>query len=254
MLAGRRHRTGGGVNLNAQSISLWLAAVFGAVLVASFALFPGFLPPMSPEMSAAEVAAFYGENKTWIRASMIVFDFCCVMMLPLFMVVVHHIKRMATSTDVLAYCYLSAAASGATILAIANLFWLITAFRPERDPELLLLLNDLAWITFTVPVGMIIAQNLCLALAVYLDRRAEPVFPRWVGHFNIATAVLIAPAACAAIFKTGPLAWNGFISFWLRLGLFAAYIGVMFVVLRRAIAQEARELEVLPGDAQLVAS
>lgn len=234
------------MNISAQSISLWLAAVFGTVLVAAFVLFPGFLPPMSPEMSAGEVAEFYAENKTWIRTSMVVFDFCCVMLLPLFMVVVHHIKRMRTSTDVFAYCYLSAAASGATILAIANLFWLIAAFRPERDPELLVLLNDLAWITFTAPVGMIIAQNLCLALAVYLDQRPDPVFPRWVGHFNIATAILTAPAACAAMFKSGPLAWNGLISFWLRLTLFAAYIGVMFFVLRRAMRHEALELEQTP--------
>ena len=241
------------MNLNAQSLCLWLAAVFGAVLVASFALFPGFLPPMSPEMTADEVAAFYRENTTWVRTSMIVFDFCCVMMLPLFMVVVHQIKRMRTSTDVFAYCYLSAAASGATILAIANLFWLIAAFRPERDPELLVLLNDLAWITFTVPVGMIIAQNLCLAMAVYLDRRPDPVFPRWVAHFNLVTAGLTAPAACAAIFKSGPLAWDGLISFWLKLGLFAAYVGVMFVVLRRAIAQEAREADLVTTSALLVA-
>lgn len=242
------------MNISAQSISLWLAAVFGTVLVAAFLVFPGFLPPMSPRMSAADVAAFYNENTTWIRASMIVFDFCSVMLLPLFMVVVHHIKRMRTSTDVFAYCYLSAAASGATILAIANLFWLIAAFRPERDPELLVLLNDLAWITFTVPVGMIIAQNLCLALAVYLDQRPDPVFPRWVAHFNIAAAVLTAPAASAAIFKSGPLAWDGFISFWLRLGLFAVYIAVMFVVLRRAMVHEARELTVRAADAQLVAT
>ena len=240
------------MNISAQSISLWLAAVFGTVLVAAFLVFPGFFPPMSPGMSAADVAAFYNDNTTWIRASMIVFDFCCVMLLPLFMTVVHHIKRMRTSTDVFAYCYLSAAASGATILAIANLFWLIAAFRPERDPELLVLLNDLAWITFTVPVGMIIAQNLCLALAVYLDQRPDPVFPRWVAHFNIATAVLTAPAACAAIFKSGPLAWDGLISFWLRLGLFAAYIAVMFVMLRRAMAHEARELRARSADAQLV--
>jgi len=234
------------VNISAQSISLWLAAVFGTVLVAAFVLFPGFLPPMSPEMSSGEVAEFYAENKTWIRTSMVVFDFCCVMLLPLFMVVVHHIKRMRTSTDVFAYCYLSAAASGATILAIANLFWLIAAFRPERNPELLVLLNDLAWITFTAPVGMIIAQNLCLALAVYLDQRPDPVFPKWVGHFNIATAVLTAPAACAAMFKSGPLAWDGLISFWLRLTLFAAYIAVMFFMLRRAMRHEALELQRAP--------
>ena len=45
-------------------------------------------------------------------------------------------KRMATQSHVFAYCYLSAAVSGATLFALADLFWLIAAFRPDRDPAL----------------------------------------------------------------------------------------------------------------------
>lgn len=226
---------------NAQSISLWLAAFFGAVLVVAFVVFPGFLPPMSPNLSAQGVAAFYQHHTTMIRASMITFDFCGVMLIPLFMVVVHQIKRMATATDVFAYCYLSAAVSTATLFALSDLFWLIGAFRPDRDPHLLVLLNDLAWITFTAPVGTMVGQNVCLALAVYLDKRDEPVFPRWVAPFSIVTAIAIAPAVGAAVFKSGPLAWNGLISFWIRLGAFFVNTFVMFFVLRRAIKQEAAE-------------
>jgi hypothetical protein len=229
------------VNLNAQSICLWLAAVFGVVLAGAFVVFPGFFPPASPGASAHEVAAFYAHNKTMIRASMITFDFCGVMLMPLFMVIVHQMKRMATSTDVFAYGYMSAALSGVTLVALADLFWLIAAFRPDRDPQLLVLLNDFAWITFTAPVGTFVAQNLCLALAVYMDKRPVPVFPRWVGHFNLVTAACIAPAACASVFKSGPLAWNGAISFWLRLGTFSVYMATMFFVLRIAVRREAAE-------------
>ena len=227
---------------NAQSIALWLSASFAVVLAVAFVLFPGFFPPMSPEMSASEVSEFYSDNTTMIRASMIVFDFCGVMLVPLFMVIVHQMKRMATSTDVFAYCYLSAAVSGVTLFAVANLFWLIAAFRPERDAELILLLNDVAWMTFVAPVGAIIAQNLCLALAVHLDQRPTPVFPRWVGHFNLGIALTIAPSACAAVFKSGPLAWDGLISFWLHFGAYGLYIVVMFFVLRQAIRREASEI------------
>lgn len=233
---------------NAQSISLWIATFFGAVLVVAFMVFPGFLPPMSPTMSAQDVAAFYNNNTTMIRASMITFDFCGVMLIPLFMVVVHQIKRMATSTDVFAYCYLSAAASTATLFALSNLLWLIAAFRPERDPQLLVLLNDFAWITFTAPVGTMVGQYVCLALAIYLDGRDEPVLPRWVAHFNIVSAIAVAPAVLAAVFKTGPFAWNGAISFWLRLGAFAVNTLVMIIVLRGVIKREVAE----SSDADLV--
>jgi hypothetical protein len=229
------------MTLNAQSVSLWIALFFGAILLVAFVLFPGFFPPMSPNMTAQQVAAFYADHTARIRASMVIFNFCGVMLVPFFMVIVYQMKRMATPTQVLAYCYLSAAATGATLFAIADLFWLVAAFRPERDPQLIMLLNDLAWITFTAPVGMIVAGNLCLALAIYLDDQPKPIMPRWVGHFSILVALAIAPSAWAAVVRSGPLAWNGAISFWVRISAYAAFIAVMFFVLRAAIIREGSE-------------
>ncbi|MGH3958169.1 hypothetical protein [Mycobacterium sp.] len=229
------------VSLRGQLICLWLTPVVSVVLLIAFVSFPGFFPPMSPEMTADQVAAFYAHNATMIRFSMITSNLFGIMLIPLFALIVVQMKRMATPNQVLAYCYLTAAVSGATLFALADIFWLVAAFRPERNPQLIMLLNDLAWITFVAPVGMLVVQNLCLALAVYLDARSQPVFPRWVGAFSIATAAAMTPAACAAIFRSGPLAWNGLVSFWLRIGAFALYVVVMFVVLRAAIRQQAVE-------------
>ena len=58
------------------------------------------------------------------------------MLIPFFMVIVVQMKRMATQSHVFAYCYLTAAVSGATIFALANIFFLVAAFRPDRNPEL----------------------------------------------------------------------------------------------------------------------
>jgi hypothetical protein len=226
-------------NLTAQRISLWITPVSAVIFLVAFLSFPGFRPPMSPAMTAAQVATFFREHTTSIRFSMIIFDLCGVMLVPFFMLIVVQMKRMATPSQVFAYSYLSAIATGATLFAIADLFWLIAAFRPGRSPELVLLLNDMGWIVFTAPVGMLVAQSICLALAVYLDARPRPIFPRWVGHFNLAFAAVVAPAAGAAVVRTGPLAWNGFVSFWLKIGAFSVYLVVMFVVLRNAINQQA---------------
>jgi hypothetical protein len=230
------------MKLGAQWISLWLAAFFGAVMLVAFLLFPGFFPPMSPGWSAQHVADFYAHHATLIRTSMVIFNLCGLMLVPFFMVIVYQMKRMATPTQVLAYCYLSAAVSGFTLFAIADLMWLIAAFRPMRDPQLIMLLNDLAWIIFTAPVGAIVAQNLCLAIAVRLDARPEPTFPKWVAPFSVVTAAAIVPACCGAIFRSGPLAWNGLVSFWLRICAYSVYFVVMFVVLSKAIRREAADV------------
>ena len=227
-------------NIRTQLISLWTVLTFGLVLVIAFLAFPGFFPPMSPAMSAEQVAAFYTENRGMIWFSMITFNICGIMLLPLFMVIVVQMKRMATQSHVFAYCYLTAAVSGATLFALADIFFLVAAFRPDRNPELVMLLNDMAWIVFIAPVGALVAMNLILAAAIHFDAGApSPVFPRWVGHYSLATAVAMAPAVGAAIFTSGPLAWDGAVSFWLRNGSFALFVLVMFFVLRNVLRRQA---------------
>jgi hypothetical protein len=159
----------------------------------------------------------------------------------MFMVIVVQMKRMATQSHVFAYCFLTAAVCGATLFALADIFYLVAAFRPDRNPELVQLLNDMAWMIFIAPVGTVVAQLLLLALAIYFDNGPNPVFPRWVGHYAVATALVMAPAVGAAIFRTGPLAWDGVVSFWLRNGAFALFVVVMFFVLRAALHRQAVE-------------
>ncbi|RAV18448.1 hypothetical protein DQP55_02425 [Mycolicibacterium sp. GF69] len=228
-------------NIKAQWVSLWTGPAVGAVLLVALLAFPGFWPPMSPLLSADQVAAFYADNTAWIRFSQVTFNLCGIMVLPFFMVIVVQMKRMKTQSHVFAYCYLTAVVSGATIFALSNIFFLVAAFRPDRSPEVVLVLNDLAWIVFIAPIGMVVTQFVVLAVAIYFDDGPEPVFPRWVGHYSLATGLAMVPAAGAAVFQTGPLAWDGLLSFWVRNGAFALFVVVMFFVLRRAVLKQAHE-------------
>jgi hypothetical protein len=226
------------LNTRDQRICLGLVPFFGALFLVGFAIFPGFLPPLSPTMTAEQVATFYRDHVGEVRTSMILLNFNGIGFIPFFMVIVVQMMRMGNPSRAFAYSYLSAAASGGTLFALADLAWLNAAARPDRDPQLTMLLNDLAWFSFTTPVGFIIAQNMCLALAIYMDALPEPVFPRWVGHFNIVSALLMAPGAFALLYKTGPLAWDGALSFWLRLATYALYVAVMSFVVRAAINRQ----------------
>lgn len=236
------------MNTRDQSICLWLVPAFGLLFLIGFSIFPGFFPPLSPTLSAEQVAAFYRDNVTQIRASMILLNVIGIGFIPFFMVIVVQMMRMANPSRAFAYSYLSAAASGGTMFALANLAWLNAVARPERDPQLTMLLNDFAWLALVTPVGFIITQNLCLALGIYMDARTKPVFPRWVGHFNVVTALLMAPGAFALLHQTGPLAWDGALSFGLRIGTYAVYVIVMFFVVRATIQEQAVEEQSADGE------
>ena len=104
------------------------------------------------------------------------------------------------------------------------------------------MLNDLAWLTFTILVPYLIAQCLLLALAIFWDRQVQPVFKPWVAVFNLLIAAALAPAAFTALASTGPFAWDGVLSFWLKNIAIAVWIIVMGIVLAQTIRQQ-RALE-----------
>jgi hypothetical protein len=223
----------------------WLVPAVGIIWLAAFLTFPGFVQPMSPTMSAEQVAAFYRnpDNLPRIRYSMIVFNWFGIGLIPFLSLIVMQIRRMAHYTPVLQYCYLGCLTGGPVLFFIADLFWLLAAFRPERPAELTQLFNDIAWVTFTGQVGFLIGQNVFLALAIYLDRGSRLVFKPWVAHFNILIAVALAPAAFSALTLTGPIAWDGMLSFGVKNAAIALWIVVMTFVVGRNIYARRQEEE-----------
>ena len=224
-------------------ILFWTLPAVALICISAFFLFPGFLHPMSPTMSAEEVAGFYRDEVARIRYSMILFNWFGVGLVPVVVLLALQVRRMAHRTPILSYSLIACAGGPPALFLIANMFWLLGAFRPDRAPELTMLFNDLAWITFSVMVSYLIAQCLLLALAIYWDRNDTPVFRPWVAHFNVATAVALMPAAFTALALDGPFAWDGLLSFWLKNIAIATWIIVMGVVLGQTIMRQRRSAE-----------
>ncbi len=225
-------------------IMLWALPAMVIIWASAFFLFPGFLHPMSPTMSAEEVAGFYRDETARIRYSMILFNWFGVGLIPTVVLLAMQVRKMAHRTPILSYCLIACAGGPPTLFLVANMFWLLGAFRPTRSPELTQLLNDLAWVTFTVLVPYLIAQCLVLALAIYWDLRDRPVFRRWVAHFNLLIAVALMPAAFGAVTFEGPFAWDGVLSFWVKNIAIAVWIAVMGFVLAQNIRRQRAEVAV----------
>jgi hypothetical protein len=229
------------MNTRGQRILLWTAPPAMALLALGYFLFPLFAPPLSPTLSPEEVAAFFRDYNTGILGVVILCNLIAGSLVPLFAVTAVQISRTSTSSSVFTYAYVICVGVGTTAFILADYCWGVAAFRPDRDPQLISLLNDMAWFFFIAPVGTIVVQNLCLAMSIYLDDQPEPIFPRWVAHFNIGISVLLIPSAFSILFKTGPLAWNGGVSFTLRIAVLAIYLVVMFLVLLRVVRRQGSE-------------
>ncbi|MHB8465499.1 MAG: hypothetical protein ACYDH6_14115 [Acidimicrobiales bacterium] len=218
-----------------ERIVYWTWVPLLAILLTAFVLFPGFISPVSPRASAKEVAAFYRGDLSRIRYSMILFNWFGVALIPLVMLIAERMRGMAHRTPVIRYCVIAVAGGAPIVFLTSTVFWLVAAFRPDRLPELTLLTNDLAWMSFTCGVPFLVALFLFIALAVAWDDQPHPVFPRWFAWFNVAVAAVVAPAGFAGLTSSGVFAWDGLVSFWVKNVAFAVWIVVMAVVLRPAL-------------------
>jgi hypothetical protein len=226
------------MNSRLQVACAWCGIGFVAFATLGWWIIAGMLPPISPALDAASVAAFYQANTGVLRTGILIGMISCALTIPWIAVVAVHMKRAEGDTPVLTVVQIVAGTVTVVILTFPFVIWTAAAFRPERAPELVQLLNDFGWIMIVMTFPPFFTQLAAIGVAVLLDKNARPIFPRWVAYFNIWVAVLFIPGALITFFKTGPFAWNGILAFWLPLVVFMGWYIVMFFVLLKVIKEQ----------------
>ena len=106
-------------------VIFWTLPFVAIIWIAAFFLFPGFLPPMSPQMPPVTIAAFYSEHASRVRWSMILLNWFCVALIPILMLIVERMRRMAHRTPVMRYCVIGVAAAAPIAFLTSTVFWLL---------------------------------------------------------------------------------------------------------------------------------
>lgn len=220
-----------------QKLGIWCGWIF-AVLLGFGLLIAGFIPPPSPSLSADEIASIYQSRNGLIRIGLLMAVASNAFYLPFIAMISTQMRRMQGISLMPSYLQLGAGSLGTLMLLLPEMAFLVTAFRPDRDPLQTLMLNDLGWLFFITPFPTFVAQNVGIALGILGDKSAQPVFPRWLAYLNLWIGLLFVPAGLAFVFKTGPFAWSGIISFWVPAVVFFTWVLVMTVMLGKASRQK----------------
>jgi hypothetical protein len=228
------------MNTRNQLLCAWSGVAFAILFTIGFWPLTHFMPPPSPTVGALDVAAMYQAHTNQIRLGLLVMMGASGCILPFAAVISAQMKRMEDTPSVLSYLQLASGAVGVVFFIVPCLIWSVAAFRPERDPALIQLMNDAGWLMFLMPFTTFMVQNFAIGIAILGDKSAQPVFPRWVAFLNFWVAVLFLPGGLLTFFKTGPFAWNGLFAFWVPFVVFFTWYMVMFTMLRKGIiAQDA---------------
>jgi hypothetical protein len=227
-------------NTQSQMVCLW-AGIAGIVLfMVGYWFMAGLVPPPSPHATAQSIQHFWSHDVTLKRYGLVVTMFAAALTAPWVAVIATQMKRIEGEHSPYTWTQLGLGMIGVLLFIFPAMVMQALLFRPSRDPNLMLTLNDIAWLPFIGAFMPATIQGLAVALAIFKDEE-ERVFPRWLGYFNVFVALAFLPDVLIYSFKTGPFAWNGVIGFWLPLSVFSLWFFVMFPYLRRAILSQAEE-------------
>jgi hypothetical protein len=220
----------------------WCGPVMLVLWIVSFVALAGFIPPPSPEKTAAQVLAKYAGHTDAIRLGLMITLFASALLVPFSAAISAQMRRIEGAGAPLAATQLCSAALLSVEFIVPIMVWQTAAFRFDTESaRMTQMLNDMGWLMFVAVISSVIVQILALAAAIFTDEREEPVFPRWAGYFNVWVALVLAPAGVIVFFKHGPFAWNGLLGFYLPLTSYCVWMFVTFALLRRAIDQESAE-------------
>lgn len=226
------------MNIQTHRLSVWSGVVFMALFVVGWVVLARFLPPPSPNLTGVEIADFYRNNLFMIRLGLVLSQAALVFYLFWVTAISSQLKRIEGTSPILADAQMLGGLGGCAVILIACIVWGAVSFRPDRPPELTLMLNDFGWLMFTTTFAPFMTQDFAIAWAIFSDQSAKPVYPRWVAYFNIWTPLLFVPAGLILFFKTGPFAWNGILAFWIPLTIFFIWMIVMTVMTLKAMNRQ----------------
>ena len=219
---------------------VWSGLVLVAATIVGFGWLMHMVPPPSPSLNTQEFLQRVQEHQTsiLIGAALVTlfWSFWVTWAAP----IVLYIRRMER-VPLLTVAALANVGGGAAVITTIAVAWTVMAFRAE-NPTIVQAFNDLGFFLFLYTWPPFAIFMVIIALAIFRDVNPAPILPRWVGYYNIYAALAMAPASLMGLFKTGPLAYNGLLSFWLVAVDFFVWMVVMSIVFLNAISQDEKRL------------
>lgn len=241
------------INRLVLKVCAWTGPVFVVGFLIGFVPLAHFGPPPRPTATAADIAATYLDNLTGIRIGCLVMMVALALIAPWGVSIAAWTRRMERGVPILTYGSIACIGAAIVIVELIPMTWAAAAFRPDDvAPDITRAFNDFAWFLFLFTWPPFSIWCGLIAAAVFTDHNKSPLFPRWIGYFNVWAALLFVPGGLMAFFKSGPFAFNGVVTFYIPLSVFLIWMIVMTWAVLRAGNREQSVAQPTGGPAVMV--
>ncbi|MGQ7863984.1 hypothetical protein ACUN0G_32605 [Pseudomonas sp. 32A] len=220
----------------------WAGPVYLVGLVAFWGLLAGFLPAPPQYLNAQQISEFFLANNLKIRAGMVGTLFVAPLYYVWSLVISAVIKKIEGPDGLLAQLEFVGGIATAFVTLGFSIMWLTASVRTSlRSPQDIQLLSDIGWFIFDTTIMVTAIQMCAFGGAIFMDRRTQPLLPKWLGWATFAIAATFIAAYIMPFVEDGPFAWHGLITYWVVLSSFFAWMVLTSILLFPAIRQVEQE-------------
>ncbi len=222
-------------DLRAVRISVWIGLVGMFGLFATAWVYSGFFLPPSPTLTAEQIVSIYTDHKTMLQLAFVVMiaGFTCVAFWGGSLTLLA--RQLEGRYPVLTVVQIVALAAVTVNVTFLPLVFALAGYRAGEIPlDITRTINDLGWFMFLYPWPPVTLWLSALGVAILRNKSDSWAFPRWAGYLSLWVAFAVAPGGLIALFKSGPLAWNGVLAYWIPFSQFFIWVVAMTVLMQKA--------------------
>ncbi len=219
-------------------VLIWTGPLMVLIWFATFIFVMGFFPPSEPSATAEEIRQLYADNTAAIKLGLVIVMAASALLVPWAAAISGQLRRIDGANALAATQLVSCGLLSLEFITPIGV-WMAAAYRfDDRSAEVTQALHDVGWILFVTVIWSLWVQMWCIVAAIFIDRGAEPVLPRWLGYLTAWSAILITPAGLVLFFKDGPFAWDGIVGIYIPLAAFAIWMGAISYEVHKALTRQ----------------
>jgi hypothetical protein len=229
------------MTIRGQLLCTWAGVASVVIFFIGFWPLAQFFPPLSPALSAREIAALYIPHAVGIKLGVICFLYSASLLVLFYSAISVQLRRIEREFGVLSISQIALGVLAVVPFICATVAYAVATFRADRDPSEILLLSDFGWIMLFMVAPPAMFQFFIIGYGILSDKTTPPILPRWLGYFTWWAAIVGVPGVVIVFFKGGPFAWSGLFGFYIPAAAFGIWTIITALALRKAILSEARD-------------
>jgi hypothetical protein len=226
------------MTIRAQLLCTWAGVASVVIFFIGFWPLAQFFPPLSPALSAHEIAALYVPHAVGIKLGAICFLYSASLLVLFYSAISVQLRRIEQDFGVLSISQIALGVLAVVPFICSAVAYCVATFRADREPSEILLLSDFAWVMLFMVAPPAMFQFFVIGYGILSDKTTPPILPRWLGYFTWWAAIVGVPGVVIVFFKGGPFAWSGLFGFYIPAAAFGIWTIITALAIRKAILSQ----------------